>query len=394
MAEKRKLIFVNTHPVQYYAPLYKQIAADNFFDLEVWYCTRHGLQGELDKEFNTPVKWDTPVLDGYKYKFLKNRALKPGLYSGFWGVVNPSILTELKQLPKNSIIVSNAWNPFSNLYTILCSKILGHKTCLRAEPPLVHEFGRSGMMTAIRKLLLGRLLFRFVDVFLYIGTQNKKFYEYFGVDTSKLYFSPYSVNNVFFTEQASILLPRKLELRRKLNIPEGNRVVLYSGKLIPKKRPLDLLLVFKRILDHKNYSLVFMGDGELRSDLEKVMRDHDIGNTIITGFINQSKISEYYAMADIFVMCSDVGETWGLSTNEAMNFGLPLIISDRTGNYEDLVDQNGYVIKCGDLEDFTDKLEKLLTETKEELAIKGNRSRELVAKFSYETVIENLKKIS
>jgi glycosyltransferase involved in cell wall biosynthesis len=59
----------------------------------------------------------------------------------------------------------------------------------------------------------------------------------------------------------------------------------------------------------------------------------------------------YYAAADAFVMPSDYGETWGLAVNEAMNFGLPIIASDRTGCHADLVKPgvNGYVFETGDV---------------------------------------------
>ncbi len=67
-------------------------------------------------------------------------------------------------------------------------------------------------------------------------------------------------------------------------------------------------------------------------------------NVHLTGFINQSVIPKYYAIGDAFVMCSQEGETWGLSVNEAMNFALPIVVSDMVGCSEDLVEegQNGY----------------------------------------------------
>lgn len=45
-----------------------------------------------------------------------------------------------------------------------------------------------------------------------------------------------------------------------------------------------------------------MGDGELRTIIEEEINAEDVKNVLITGFINQSEISNYYALADLFVL--------------------------------------------------------------------------------------------
>ena len=77
-----------------------------------------------------------------------------------------------------------------------------------------------------------------------------------------------------------------------------------------------------------------MGDGPLRNELEAYIAQYKVKNVVISGFINQSEIGTIYSMADLFVMCSGIGETWGLSVNEAMNFSLPVIV---TSLYVDLL---------------------------------------------------------
>ena len=55
------------------------------------------------------------------------------------------------------------------------------------------------------------------------------------------------------------------------------------------------------------------------------------------GFLNQTQIADAYAAADVLVLPSDYGETWGLVVNEAMASGLPAIVSDAVGCAPDLV---------------------------------------------------------
>lgn len=388
---KKNIIFFNTHPIQYFAPLYQEIEKDGHFDLEVWYGTKHGLEGEIDKQFGTSVKWDIPILEGYKHKFLQNNSWKPGLYNGFWGVMNLSVWKELRQLPKKSIVVIHGWTPFTAIYAILCSKLQGHITCLRAESPFVHESGRSKSSLMMRTIFLKHFLFRFIDKFLYIGKQNRLFYLHYGVKESQLIFTPYAVNNVRFQQHAKELLPKKEELRQELGIPLSSQVILYSGKLISKKRPLDLLKAFSQLPNDINAFLVFVGDGELRKDLETFINEHNVQNVLITGFINQSQIPKYYAIADVFVMCSDVGETWGLSTNEAMNFGLPILISDRTGNHSDLVDGNGFVFETGNVVELSNNIKVIINDNNFRIGA-GKKSLEIIQNFTYQKIVDNILK--
>lgn len=64
--------------------------------------------------------------------------------------------------------------------------------------------------------------------------------------------------------------------------------------------------------------------------------------------------------ADAFVLPSDTGETWGLVTNEAMLFRLPVVVSSEVGCAEDLVipGETGYTFTGGAVE-LADELEKL-----------------------------------
>ena len=72
----------------------------------------------------------------------------------------------------------------------------------------------------------------------------------------------------------------------------------------------------------------------------------------LCGFLDQSQIARAYVAADIFALVSSHDETWGLVVNEAMNFGLPIIVSDRVGSASDLVKDghNGFVVPHDDLD--------------------------------------------
>jgi glycosyltransferase involved in cell wall biosynthesis len=353
---------------------------------EVWYLSDHGVKGDYDRQFGVKMKWDVPLLEGYKYRFLKNNSWRPGLYNGFWGLMNFELYTRLRELPKKSIVVIHSWNMFSNILAILAAKIFGHIVCLRSEAPLKHEIIKSKIKLLIRKIVLGKVLFKCVDWFLFIGVQNKLFYQFYGIKPDHLLFTPYAVNNEYFIQQARLWRGKENLVKMELNIPVEAKVILYSGKLIPKKNPLDLLNAFSSLNGVQQCYLIFMGDGELRQEMEDRIAEMSLTNVMITGFINQSEISKYYAIGDIYVMCSGTGETWGLSTNEAMNFGLPVLISDMTGNSDDLVRENGQVFRTNDIIDLLKHLSELLNKSNRDLSILGERSKEVIQEYSYDVI--------
>lgn len=386
-----KLVVINTHPIQYFAPLYKAITEDGNFDLEVWYCTKHGLEGEIDKQFGQAITWDIPILEGYNYSFLKNNSWKPSIYTGFFGVLNFEIIKKMWQLPRKSFVVIHGWDKATNILAIILCNLFGLIICLRGESPLKQEMPRSSKQKFIRKIIFQYLLFPLIDKFLYIGENNKRFYEFFGVPKRKLIFTPYSIDNHRFKNSYNELSAQKNILRSNFNIPIDAKVVIFSGKYIQKKRPLDLVEA-AGILKDENVFFVLIGDGELRNSVENRIKALGLNEKVLlTGFVNQSEIVKYYALADIFVMCSEEGETWGLSTNEAMNFKLPIIISDMVGNTDDLVKEgiNGFTFPKGDYVSLAEKI-RILVNDNTFLNQAGETSFHLIQNYSYQNIIKGL----
>lgn len=368
--------------MQYFAPLYTYLNKAGV-STTCWYCSDENVRGHIDKQFNVMVKWDVPILEGYNYRFFKNWSWKPSIYSGFFGLINPGMLMQLFREPK-SIVVVHGWAFLTHILVIIVSKFAGHIVCLRGESSLNQELLRSKRNFRIKKLLLAKLLFRFVGYFLYIGSQNKKFYQRLEVEETKLVFTPYSVDNQRFQTESKKLLSQKPLIKSKLGFPDEKKVVLFSAKYINKKRPLDLLSAYKSLRD-ESVSLVMVGDGELRKQMESFVDEHQLMNVFFTGFINQTDIPMYYSIADVFVMCSGEGETWGLSVNEALNYNIPIVVSDISGCSDDLVIEgiNGFKFEAGNVTDLTDKLRKALW-------IKACDNTNLLREYSFETIAKQL----
>lgn len=330
-------------------------------------------------------------MEGYRWHFLRNYAWRPGIY-GFWGLMNWGLIPFLFAKEKGLLVV-HGWGYFSNLLALFCGRLAGHRVFLRGENPACHELYRKGWKQRLRAFFVKKVLGSLCHKILFIGEENRKFYRMYGIAEEQLVFAPYAVDNDWFRQQAAALLPKKTDLRKKLGLPVEKVVVLFSGKYIPKKRPMDLLVAFAHCRNRNEAHLVFMGEGELRSEMEAFIKDNQLNNVTLTGFVNQSEVAKYYAAADVFVMCSGLGETWGLSTNEAMNFGLPVILSNLTGCHADLVaeGENGYVFKTGDVAALTEKLETAISLSPEARQQMGQRSLDVVSKYCFDQIVEGLK---
>jgi len=381
---KKKYIIgvVMSHPIHYFLGLFREIHNSGILEEQIYFCSDFGIREGLDQTFNKIVKWyDESILNGINYHFLKNFSFSSN-FGSFFSLINPSVIWNIKTIRHDAIFM-HSWNFFSNWLTFFAAHFFKVPIFLRVESPYNQEILKSRINIFLKKILLGKILFPRISAFLYIGDQNRKFYRFYGVPEEKLFFVPYSVDNVFFQKQAEILRFKKNEKKAKVGIDPSSSVVLFVGKLIEKKRPLDLLHAF-HIAQLKNTVLVFVGDGPLKGDIEKYIADNIIKNVVLLGIKYPSEISEFYALADVFVLPSGPGETWGLVVNEAMNFGLPVIVSDMVGCGVDLVHHgdNGFVFPLGDIEYLSQYLSDLINDsTKRNLF--GARSREIISNYDH-----------
>jgi len=130
-------------------------------------------------------------------------------------------------------------------------------------------------------------------------------------------------------------------LRESLGLAPGTVVVAFFGKLIPKKDPQLIQQALARLAPtaRRPLALLVVGSGEL----EAAMREQAVAleattgtKTVFTGFINQSKLPDYYLASHIVVLPSRrAGETWGLVINEALQAGCAAIVSTAVGCHRD-----------------------------------------------------------
>jgi glycosyltransferase involved in cell wall biosynthesis len=136
------------------------------------------------------------------------------------------------------------------------------------------------------------------------------------------------------------------------------------------------------------------GDGALRTAFEAEARTIPELRVHMLGFLNQTEIGRAYAMADCLILPSrrGAGETWGLVVNEAMQFGLPAIVSDGVGCHPDLIreGETGFSFPSGSVLELAQRLEKIATQSMEERVRLGESAQRQIAAFSLAVAVNGL----
>lgn len=351
-----RLAILTSHPIQYQAPLFQALSRVPNLEVEVLFCCKWGLEKYTDPGFGKAIAWDVPLVEGYKHRFLRNLHPTSGP-TGFFNLSNPGVAAAVFRRDFHAVLI-NGWAFSTNWICWAAAALRNVPVLLRGESSIVLDPPED---RSIQKRFLLSLLFRGVSAFVSIGANNSEFYRSFGIPDEKIYLAPYSVDNSFFSSAADNLEPQRWKYRADIGIQNDAPVVLFCGKLQRRKRPKDLLEAYGRIASESNAWLAFVGDGELRAELEQYAQDHHLNRVRFLGFKNQTEIIKAYLVSDIFVLPSDF-ETWGLVVNEAMCFGLPIITSDRVGASADLVRDkyNGYVYRTGDVAGLAEHLLNLI----------------------------------
>lgn len=341
-ASSLRLAVFATHPIQYQCPLWRRLNDGGEIRPRVFFLSDFSARSYIDREFGRAVEWTVPLLEGYEYEVLQHERPTSSLAAG------PLELASRLRAFKPHACLLNGYVPLFYWHALLACRTLGVPAVLRTEATDADK-RRPPVREACRSLAL-RAFYGQIASFLAIGHNARSHYLRLGVPPDRIGMSPYCIDTDLFERQR--LAAVRGPLRNAIGIPDDAVVVLFSGKLIPKKDPgliLDALAPVPDV-DGRAVHVIFMGDGELRAYLEHRAAGLSGNRVHFLGFRNQEQMGEVYADSDMLVLPSSFSETWGLVVNEALQFGIPAILSDKVGCGPDLVDDGltGRIFAAGD----------------------------------------------
>lgn len=330
---QKKLAILTTHPIQYQAQFFRNLASRAGLDMQVFFCHEATASEQAAAGFGVEFEWDTPLLGGYQYSFLKNVAKTPTV-ARFAGLDTPEIKSIISRGGYDAVLV-NGWH-----YKAAWQAI---RACWRTKTPVMvrgdsHLHTRRPLWKRITKRMTHRQFIPKFDACLAVGKWSREYYLHYGARPERIFLSPHAVDNDWFEREAAASRTQRAENRTRWGLENNSTVFLFVGKFIEKKRPRDFVeAIALANRSGAHISGLMIGDGPLRSECEDFVNSNKIP-VRFAGFLNQTQLPAAYAAADCLVLPSDGGETWGLVVNEAMACGLPAIVSDQVGCGPDLID--------------------------------------------------------
>ncbi len=235
--------------------------------------------------------------------------------------------------------------------------------------------------TFIRRTIIKPLISRNIRLaagLLYIGTQNKRYYELFDARDEQLFLAPWEIDYGDLEVYRREALPERLNLRTQLGIHNNECVIITVSRLLHWKGYDTLVPVIGKLAKKGlSVKLVIVGEGPYRTQIEKMVKDYS-APVHLCGNLYRKNVVKTLVASDIFVLVS-YREPWGLVVNEAALCGLPLVLSSAVGAGVDLLrpGENGFVVETRCQDSLYDALVKLVRNRVLRESM-GQRSRQMI----------------
>jgi glycosyltransferase involved in cell wall biosynthesis len=217
--------------------------------------------------------------------------------------------------------------------------------------------------------------------------------KYWLKNKDKFIISPFGVDQQKFYPQ-----DKNQQLIERYGLKQENKIVLSVGGLDKAHYFKGVKLLIQATTDLKeqmpNLRLLIVGDGDLKSNYEKL--SHDLGvqdKVIFAGRIEDDDLSDYYNLADVFIFPSFTrSEAFGLVSLEAMACAKPIIVSDLPG-VRTLAENNGLIVKTNNIRDLSEKIYSIFQD-KNKLKEMGIFSlRNVQEKYYWPDIVRQLEEI-
>ena len=356
-----RVALVAPSPVPFKVPLYRRIAAVDGIHLTVIYGSSMGAARPAEAGYSEPVTWGVDLLEGYEAVFLKAASRRYPRAARQTEMMDLDVVTVLTR-GRFDVMWSEGYNWITNMLAIATQRVRGTGVVLRDTQNLLHPRGLT--KTVVKELALRRLLSQ-IDAAVYIGRENRRWLEHYGMPPERLFWSPYGPDSDYFSAEAERLRPDRDTLKMRFGFsPDVGPIVVSVARLAPMKQPAMLIEAFRRVRAQRRCGLLLVGSGPSEGELHERVERAGIPDVRFAGFLDQVEVPYAYAASDIFALLSAWGETFGVAVAEAMYFGLPLLLSDKVGSAADLLGDgaNGYLVARDDLDEATRRLDALVAD--------------------------------
>ena len=330
MVANKNVVLVTDTPTPYRNHLFERMAAilPQFgFDLQVWFLAlaSHYRPWRFElSDLNYPARVFTDI--------------GPRLRGLQWHV-NPWLLVELRAFAPDVLIVGGWWSPSHALAPCVVPK--GTRTILWAESNVHSVTRRDHLTNRFRANLIKQY-----DGFLVPQASSRDLIEHFLPSAAARPFMrlPNVIDAQRFRDTVERLRLSRHDLRRHFGVDQ-EQLWVCPARLAPEKGLVEFLHALR---EGDRVKLVVAGEGPLRSTIRDIVQERRLPVSLV-GQMDEPEMLRLYAASDVFLLPS-AADPSPLSPVEACAAALPLMVSDRIGNRDDVVvpSDSGWVLRFGD----------------------------------------------
>ena len=376
MRKKVRVAFWHNSFAPYRVPLFQQLAAYNDIDLTVYYGS----------EKDPHRVWTVNFGEGYAYILLPHITI-PWYPHKF----NYTLFQELLRKQYDVIIAcENELGGQIAYWAARRTKKPFIVWSVQIDYEIIRDPREYTFQASLKKIFpyMGRKLHRLVffpfyygadyvkrhaDAYIVAGQKTEEYLRRLGA-TGPIFRYGNTIDSEYLHRQ--IHMQDVSELKSQFGLL--NKTVVLSVSYLEKRKGIQYLIEAFLQIHANDAVLVIVGDGEYKQELQRLIPEPR-ADILFVG--HDEETAKYYAIADIFVMPS-FSDPWGLTINEAMVAGLPVITTTNVGAQE-LIQGNGFLIPPRDSQALKLALEQLLGNP--ELRYKmGKRSLEIIKEYTIE----------
>ncbi|MCX5945714.1 MAG: glycosyltransferase family 4 protein [Cyanobacteria bacterium] len=361
------LVIVQNRETQFDAPLYRAMASSTAYPLRVIYTAP---ANSADSELGFAPRWDHLAADSYDHWVLRGQSLLQVWRLARWiGSLQPDL------------VIVAGYYPRFHLWLALLLRLLGQRIGLRSDNTLRHTPLR-GWRGWLRRRVVGWIQ-RLFHSWHPVGDQALAYLRELSGSDRPSYRFAYAVDNDWFASRSAVERSGRAQWLAERGWPADAFVVLGILKWTAREDPLTLVRAFARLQGHcPRARLLLVGAGPLQTLVQQAIAA--IAPLVhCPGYVAYSSLPQWYGYADVFVHpCPD--EPWGVSVNEAMACGLPVLAAAGVGAGEELIEpgRNGLRFDNGDAWTLARQLQQL-AEQPEFTRAMGAAALQTVTSWSY-----------
>ncbi len=369
---KTRVLALFRNPVSYINPLLKEFGKQEEIELLVVFSVKP--KEVEDRIPNVTVRY----LSGAEHANDRNERSERE-----YKIIQRDVRDQIKNWkPDVLFIATSYWSPTT---WIALSEAKRKKIPMITRMTVQTGKKRGKWLLLVKKIVVGQYL-KNMNAGVYECEKQKEYLLQYGLTADKLFYSPCAVDNKYFRSQYESVNGR--QIRNEKGVADDELVLVFVGKLLPIKRPIDILLALEMMPQKMdNIRLYYIGDGELLPELQLKAKEVGKDRVRFTGQLSHEKMIDYLCMADVFLLPSE-NDASPKALNEAMNFDLAVIVSDGIETASELVKENdnGYTYPVGDISALALCIDKLAKD-RQRLEIMKKRSGEIIQDFSFDNAV-------